>query len=72
MANEKLEDDLKEKKRAAEGMELVSAKIYHIISQPEKQPTLIWRRPHLFVLEMTSEKQVQKFHTDDVLLPTSP
>jgi len=27
MANEKLEDDLKEKKRAAEGMELVSTKI---------------------------------------------
>ena len=71
MANEKLEDDLKEKKRAAEGMELVSAKIYHIISQPEKQPTF-GDAPHLFVLEMTSEKQVQKFHTDDVLLPTSP
>ena len=39
MANEKLEDDLKEKKRAAEGMELVSTKILHTFPKPEKQPT---------------------------------
>ena len=39
MANEKLGDDLKEKKRVAEGMELVSTKILDTFSKPEKQPT---------------------------------
>ena len=38
--------------------------------QPEKTAN-IWRSYQWFPRQMTSEKQVQKFHTDDVSLPRS-
>ena len=38
--------------------------------QPEKTAN-IWRRYHWFPLQMTFEKQAQKFHTDDASLPRS-
>ena len=38
--------------------------------QPEKTAN-IWRCCHWFPLQMTFEKQAQKFHTDDASLPRS-
>ena len=36
-----------------------------------KQTALFWRRYHWFPRQMTSEKRMQKFHTDDTSLPRS-
>ena len=40
------------------------------LSYPEKAAD-IWQRHHWFPREMTSEKRVQKFHTDDLSLARS-
>ena len=40
-------------------------------STPPALLTLPWRKKHWFPCEVTSKKQVQKFHTDDTSLPSA-